>query len=216
MRHSRDIGNLRADVAENCRALLALAEKRGLRALVTETVRDDAYQKMLAEKAYAAKGAVTPSFHAEHAGLAFDICKNEKGHEYDDPVFFERMGALGKKVGFSWGGDWKSFPDRPHFQWDANGAYTGAMVRARRYPPLMPRFKEEEMTQQEFNERIEVYFRSLAQREPAPWSAEARAWAEQTGLIAGDETGNKQYKSFLTREQLVVLLRRFAQKNGME
>lgn len=216
MRHSRDIGNLRADVAENCRALLALAEKRGLRALVTETVRDDAYQKMLAEKGYAAKGAVTPSFHAEHAGLAFDICKNEKGHEYDDPVFFERMGALGKKVGFSWGGDWKSFPDRPHFQWDANGAYTGAMVRARRYPPLMPRFKEEEMTQQEFNERIEAYFRSLAQREPAPWSAEARAWAEQTGLIAGDETGNKQYKSFLTREQLVVLLRRFAQKNGME
>lgn len=216
MRHSRDIGDLRADVAENCRALLALAEKRGLRALVTETVRDDAYQKMLAEKGYAAKGAVTPSFHAEHAGLAFDICKNEKGHEYDDPVFFERMGALGKKVGFSWGGDWKSFPDRPHFQWDANGAYTGAMVRARRYPPLMPRFKEEEMTQQEFNERIEAYFRSLAQRGPAPWSAEARAWAEQTGLIAGDETGNKQYKSFLTREQLVVLLRRFAQKNGME
>lgn len=216
MRHSRDIGDLRADVAENCRALLALAEKRGLRALVTETVRDDAYQKMLAEKGYAAKGAVTPSFHAEHAGLAFDICKNEKGHEYDDPVFFERIGALGKKVGFSWGGDWKSFPDRPHFQWDANGAYTGAMVRARRYPPLMPRFKEEEMTQQEFNERIEAYFRSLAQREPAPWSAEARAWAEQTGLIAGDETGNKQYKSFLTREQLVVLLRRFAQKNGME
>lgn len=216
MRHSRDIGDLRADVAENCRALLALAEKRGLRALVTETVRDDAYQKMLAEKGYAAKGAVTPSFHAEHAGLAFDICKNEKGHEYDDPVFFERMGALGKKVGFSWGGDWKSFPDRPHFQWDANGAYTGAMVRARRYPPLMPRFKEEEMTQQEFNERIEAYFRSLAQREPAPWSTEARAWAEQTGLIAGDETGNKQYKSFLTREQLVVLLRRFAQKNGME
>lgn len=216
MRHSRDIGDLRADVAENCRALLTLAEKRGLRALVTETVRDDAYQKMLAEKGYAAKGAVTPSFHAEHAGLAFDICKNEKGHEYDDPVFFERMGALGKKVGFSWGGDWKSFPDRPHFQWDANGAYTGAMVRARRYPPLMPRFKEEEMTQQEFNERIEAYFRSLAQREPAPWSAEARAWAEQTGLIAGDETGNKQYKSFLTREQLVVLLRRFAQKNGME
>jgi len=216
MRHSRDIGDLRADVAENCRALLALAEKRGLRALVTETVRDDAYQKMLAEKGYAAKDAVTPSFHAEHAGLAFDICKNEKGHEYDDPVFFERMGALGKKVGFSWGGDWKSFPDRPHFQWDANGAYTGVMVRARRYPPLMPRFKEEEMTQQEFNERIEAYFRSLAQREPAPWSAEARAWAEQTGLIAGDETGNKQYKSFLTREQLVVLLRRFAQKNGME
>ena len=81
MRHSRSISDLRADVAENCRALLMLAEREGLSVLVTETVRDAEYQRMLAEKGYAAKGAVTPSFHAEHAGLAFDICKNEAGHE---------------------------------------------------------------------------------------------------------------------------------------
>ena len=206
MRHSRDIDDLRADVAANCRVLLALAEKQGLRALVTETVRDAEYQRMLAEKGYAAKGAVVPSFHANHAGLAFDICKNEAGHEYDDPAFFVKMGNLGKKVGFSWGGDWRSFPDRPHFQWDAGGTYTSAMVRARRYPPPMPRFEEEEMTQQEFNERMEAYLKALAQRDPADWSAEARAWAEKTGLIAGDETGNKQYRSFLTREQLALSL----------
>ena len=80
MRHSRDIDDLRADVAANCRTMIALAEREGLRVLVTETVRDGEYQRMLAEKGYAAKGAVTPSFHAEHAGLAFDICKNEVGH----------------------------------------------------------------------------------------------------------------------------------------
>ena len=214
MRHSRDIDDLRADVAANCRVLLALAEKQGLRALVTETVRDAEYQRMLAEKGYAAKGAVVPSFHANHAGLAFDICKNEAGHEYDDPAFFVKMGNLGKKVGFSWGGDWRSFPDRPHFQWDAGGTYTSAMVRARHYPPPMPRFEEEEMTQQEFNERMEAYLKALAQRDPADWSAEARAWAEKTGLIAGDETGNKQYRSFLTREQLAVLLHRYAKMTG--
>ena len=214
MRHSRDIDDLRADVAANCRSLIALAEREGLHALVTETVRDSEYQKMLAKKGYAAAGAVTPSFHADHAGLAFDICKNEKDHAYDDPAFFARMGELGKKVGFSWGGDWRSFPDRPHFQWDAGGTYTGAMVRARRYPPPMPRFEEEEMTQQEFNERMEAYLKALAQRDPADWSAEARAWAEKTGLIAGDETGNKQYRSFLTREQLAVLLHRYAKLTG--
>lgn len=214
MRHSRDIDDLRADVAANCRVLLALAEKQGLRALVTETVRDAEYQKMLAKKGYAAAGAVTPSFHADHAGLAFDICKNEAGHEYDDPAFFVKMGELGKKVGFSWGGDWRSFPDRPHFQWDAGGAYTGAMVRARHYPPPMPRFEEEEMTQQEFNERMETYLKTLAQQQPAHWSAEARAWAEAAGLIAGDETGNRQYRSFLTREQLAVLLHRYAKLTG--
>ena len=63
MRHSRSISDLRADVAENCRTLLTLAEREGLSVLVTETVRDAAYQRMLAEKGYAAKGAVTPSFH---------------------------------------------------------------------------------------------------------------------------------------------------------
>ena len=216
MRHSRDIDDLRADVAANCRALIALAEREGLRVLVTETVRDGEYQQMLAKKGYAAAGAVTPSFHADHAGLAFDICKNEKGHAYDDPAFFARMGVLGKRVGFSWGGDWRSFPDRPHFQWDAGGTYTGAMVRARRYPPPMPRFEEEEMTQQEFNERMEAYLKALAQRAPADWSAEARAWAEKTGLIAGDETGNKQYRGFLTREQFAVLLHRYARLTGEE
>ena len=214
MRHSRDIDDLRADVAANCRSLIALAEREGLHALVTETVRDSEYQKMLAKKGYAAAGAVTPSFHADHAGLAFDICKNEAGHEYDDPAFFVKMGELGKKVGFSWGGDWRSFPDRPHFQWDAGGTYTSAMVRARRYPPPMPRFEEEEMTQQEFNERMETYLKTLAQQQPAHWSAEARAWAEAAGLIAGDETGNRQYRSFLTREQLAVLLHRYAKLTG--
>lgn len=209
MRHSRDIDDLRADVAANCRVLLALAEKQGLRALVTETVRDAEYQRMLAEKGYAAAGAVTPSFHADHAGLAFDICKNEKGHAYDDPAFFARMGELGKKVGFSWGGDWRSFPDRPHFQWDGGGKYTSSMVRAGRYPPPMPRFEEEEtMTQEQFNTLMEGYWRSLAQREPADWSAEAREWAEKNGLIVGDGNGNKQYRSFVTREQLAVFLKR--------
>lgn len=209
MRHSRDIDDLRADVAANCRALIALAEREGLHALVTETVRDGEYQKMLAKKGYAAAGAVTPSFHADHAGLAFDICKNEKGHAYDDPAFFARMGELGKKVGFSWGGDWRSFPDRPHFQWDGGGKYTSSMVRAGRYPPPMPRFEEEEtMTQEQFNTLMEGYWRSLAQREPADWSAEAREWAEKNGLIVGDGNGNKQYRSFVTREQLAVFLKR--------
>ncbi len=175
MRHSRSISDLRADVAENCRVLLMLAEREGLSVLVTETVRDAEYQRMLAEKGYAAKGAVTPSFHAEHAGLAFDICKNEAGHEYDDPAFFIRVGEIGKMLGFSWGGDWGSFPDRPHFQWDAGATYTSAMIRAKRYPPPMPRYEEEEMTQQQFDAMMENYLKRLAQQTPAGWSAEARA-----------------------------------------
>ena len=83
------------------------------------------------------------------------------------------------------------------------------MIRAKRYPPPMPRYEEEEMTQQQFDAMMENYLKRLAQQAPASWSAEARAWAEKNGLIAGDEAGNKQYRSFLTREQMAVLMQRY-------
>lgn len=118
MYHSRDIADLRADVRANCVIFLDLCKEAGLPVLVTETVRDDEYQRYLARMGYAAKNATRPTFHGVKAGLAFDICKNVKGHEYDDPSFFARCGQIGKQVGFSWGGDWKKFPDKPHFQWD--------------------------------------------------------------------------------------------------
>lgn len=212
MYHSRDVGQLRADVAENCRILCERAAARGLNVLVTETVRDEEYQRYLAEKGYAAKTATVPTFHARGVGLAFDVCKNEKGHEYDDASFFDAVGRLGREMGFTWGGDWRSFPDRPHFQWDAGGSYSSAMIRAGRYPPPMPRFEEEEtMTQEQFNEMMENYWKMLAQREPSAWSAEARAWAEENGLIVGDGSGKKQYKAFVTREQMAVFLKRLAE-----
>ena len=65
---------------------------------MTETVRDDEYQRYLAANGYAAKSATRPTFHGVKAGLAFDICKNVKGHEYDDPSFFARCGQIGKQV----------------------------------------------------------------------------------------------------------------------
>ena len=178
MYNSREIGELRADVAVNCRTLIERAAARGLPVLVVQTVRDAEYQRYLVSMGYAARTATVPTFHAKGVGLAF-------------------------------GGDWRSFPDRPHFQWDGGGKYTSSMVRAGRYPPPMLRFEEEEtMTQEQFNTLMEGYWRSLAQREPADWSAEAREWAEKNGLIVGDGNGNKQYRSFVTREQLAVFLKR--------
>ncbi len=180
MYNGREIGELRADVAVNCRTLIERAAARGLPVLVVQTVRDAEYQRYLVSMGYAAGTATVPTFHAKGVGLAFDICKNVKGHEYDDPGFFTAMGRLGKEMGFTWGGDWRSFPDRPHFQWDGGGKYTSSMVRAGRYPPPMPRFEEEEtMTQEQFNTLMEGYWRSLAQREPADWSAEAREWSQK-------------------------------------
>jgi hypothetical protein len=174
--------------------------------LVTNTVRDAEYQ----EKCFANGTAKTkvPSFHAVEAGLAFDVCKNVKGHEYDDAAFFEAVGALGKELGFTWGGDWRDFPDRPHFQWDAHGAYTGAMVRAGQYPPKMPAAGDlsEKVLQEESVQ--------ASKNEPSAWSAKAREWAEKEGIFQGDGAGEMHYAEAVTREQLAVVLQRFAARFG--
>ena len=147
MLKSRAINRLRPDVAANCRIFLSLCKAEGLPVLVTETVRDKEYQAQLYAQGRTKPGKIvtkqkTPSFHWDKAALAFDICKNVKGHEYDDAAFFKRCGEIGKKVGFSWGGDWTSFVDKPHFQWDQKGKFTASMVRALKLPPQMPKYQE--------------------------------------------------------------------------
>lgn len=147
MLKSRDISRLRSDVAANCRVFIQRCKAAGLPVLVVETVRDLEYQASLYAKGRSKPGKIvtnqkTPSFHWDKVGLAFDICKNVKGHEYDDADFFRRCGAIGKEMGFTWGGDWKSLPDKPHFQWDDGGRYTAAMVRKGQLPRMMPAYKE--------------------------------------------------------------------------
>lgn len=207
MLNSRSIDDLRPDVAANCRKLIEMARADGWPVLVTGTVRDDEFQQSCYEKGTGGKPPAT--FHSVKAGLAFDICKNIKGQEYGDSEFWAYCGALGQKIGFEWGGTWKSFVDKPHFQWSQNGIYTSAMIRAGKYPPVMPLYEEdEEMTQETFNQLMEGYLASLAAQEPSDWSTEARAWAEENGIITGDENGSKKYKAFTTREQMVQLLYR--------
>lgn len=152
MLNSRDIEKLRPDVAANCRVFLDLCKAEGLPVLVTQTVRDAEYQASLYAQGRTKPGSIvtnqkTPSFHSDKAGLAFDIAKNVKGHEYDDLAFFNRCGEIGKKIGFSWGGDWLSLQDKPHFQWDAGGKYTASMVRAGKLPPAMPLYQMQQEVQ---------------------------------------------------------------------
>lgn len=73
---------------------------------------------------------------------------------------------------------------------------------------------EEEVTQEQFNQMMDTYLVNLAKKEPSTWSQEARAYAESHNLIKGDDVGNKMYKKFVTREELVSVLYRMMQ-NGI-
>ena len=71
---------------------------------------------------------------------------------------------------------------------------------------------EGDMTQAEFDKMMENYLARLRQEPPSDWSRGAREWAEKNGIIKGDENGDKQYKAFVTREQLVTFLQRIADR----
>lgn len=54
-------------------------------------------------------------YNSQHQwGIAFDFYKNVPGHAYDDLQFFDDVARIAKGLGLGWGGDWKSFVDRPH------------------------------------------------------------------------------------------------------
>ena len=134
------------------------------------------------------------------AGLAFDICKNVRGHEYDDATFFALCGQIGKQVGFSWGGDWRKFPDRPHFQWDNHLKWTGSMILAGRYPPEM----EEYMTQADFNKMMDTYLaQKRAEKNPSTWAKDTWELAKKQGITDGSGP-----HGLCTREEVVALIER--------
>ena len=199
MYHSRDIADLRADVRANCVIFLDLCKEAGLPVLITETVRDDEYQRYLAANGYASKKATRPTFHSVKAGLAFDICKNVKGHEYDDLSFFDKCGQIAKQVGFSWGGDWKSFPDKPHIQWDAHGKYTGSMILAGKYPPEM----EEYMDQATFNKMADAYLAQLRTKTVSTWAKDDWEKAKKDKITDGTAP-----QGLITRQEVVTMIDR--------
>ena len=211
MLNSRDIDLLRPDVAANCHLWVERCRAAGLNVLVTNTVRDREYQAYLYEQGRTRPGGIVtnspvPTFHADTSGLAFDFCKNVKGHEYDDRDFFREAAAIAKEMGFSWGGDWKSFVDLPHIQWDDGKRYTDSDIKAGRYPPEMPLW-EETMSEQQFYEMflqaMATYTKKLESKEVSAWAKEDWERAVEAGLFDGSMP-----QAPLTREQAAAIIAR--------
>ena len=83
--------------------------------------------------------------------------------------------------------------------------------------PTAPEIEEEEeMTQEQFNIMMNNWIAEQAKKEPGDWSKEFRDWSERNGLLAGDSSGNKMYKKFLTREEFITVLYRALHRNFIE
>lgn len=69
---------------------------------------------------------------------------------------------------------------------------------------------DENMTYDTFKKYMDQYLIKRAAQQPSDWSSEARAWAEENGIIQGDDQGRKKYKSWPTREELIEILYRMS------
>ncbi len=220
MINSRALDDLQPEVEENCRIFLALCAAEGLPVLVTQTLRDDEYQASLYAKGRTEPGRIvtnskTTTFHGR--GLAFDICKNVKGEEYSDRSFFARCGVIGKKVGFSWGGDFGSFPDMPHLQWDSGGQYSGSMIRAGRLPPLMPIYRKDDdmITLNDIASMSDEAVLALVDKIQDVLGKQVQSGsvgAELQEAVAMGITDGSKPKGLCTRAQAAVMVKRAIEK----
>lgn len=72
---------------------------------------------------------------------------------------------------------------------------------------------DEDMTQEKFNEMMNVYLSQLA-AQPVTWEQDAMTWAQANGLINGNKKGQLMPKRFMTRGEFAAVLKRYAEKSG--
>jgi peptidoglycan L-alanyl-D-glutamate endopeptidase CwlK len=108
------IATLHRKVQPVARQFVKLAADNGITIKITSGTRTYAEQDVLYAKGNVTKARGGYSNH--NFGLAFDITLFQGSSPVWESPKYKTLGALGKSLGLSWGGDWQSFEDEPHFQ----------------------------------------------------------------------------------------------------
>lgn len=126
---------LHESVRPMAQALLEQAWNEGIALVVTQGYRSLAEQDRLYQQGRTTPGAIVtnapPGSSWHNFGLAFDVAILDSSGQPswpNDTKLWSRIGQIGKAQGLSWGGDFKSFVDRPHFE--HRGGLTLADVQA--------------------------------------------------------------------------------------
>lgn len=114
----RDINELLPVAQTACRLLFQECYKAGIRDIfITETYRSQARQNYLYEQGRTRPGQiVTWTKSSRHTSrLAWDIAVAPPKSLYDTATL-NKVGAIARRLGITWGGDWVGSVDRPHFE----------------------------------------------------------------------------------------------------
>jgi peptidoglycan LD-endopeptidase CwlK len=122
------IKDLHPNIRAKAREFLNKAEKQGLKLRIVSGLRDFQEQAELYKMGRTKKidpitgkkidivtnAKAGQSMH--NYGLAIDVVSIVNGKEDWENTDWKKVAQIGKSVGFEWGGNWKTFIDRPHFQ----------------------------------------------------------------------------------------------------
>lgn len=213
---SRDISLLHPELQEIISVFLKKCAALDFKVGISQTWRSKAEQDELYAQGRTKPGSIVTRAKYPKSphnwGVAFDIYRNDgKGAYYDADGWFRKVGQVGKSCGLFWGGDFRTFVDQPHFEMPEylpNNSVNTLIAKYGTPEKFKETWEDDFVTQEKFNEMMDNYLKSLSKEDPSAWSEEARKWAEENGIILGDQNGNKQYKNFCTREAMVQFLYR--------
>lgn len=117
----RGIEHLITEAQNKANMLVNECAKEGLIVKITDTLRTKDEQDALYNQGRTTPGSIVTNVKYPNSmhcwGVAFDICRNDgKGAYNDSDGWFSKVGAIGVRIGLEWGGNFKSFVDKPHFQ----------------------------------------------------------------------------------------------------
>ncbi|ASA96819.1 M15 family metallopeptidase [Anoxybacillus sp. FSL W8-0104] len=186
-------------VATKARQLIERAYKEGINIIITQGLRTIEEQNELYAQGRTKTGKIVTNARGGYSyhnfGLAFDfaILNADGSVNWNVDEKWKRVGALGKSLGLEWGGDWRDFPDYPHFQ--LTFGLSLADLRAGKRPPTQsPQQKEEKEVNKDDVK--------------GHWAEASIRKAMEKGVIKGYADGTFKPDEPVTRAQLAVILDR--------
>lgn len=134
-------------VRESALEMIKRAYKEGINVQISEGHRSYKRQNELYAQGRTKSGNIVTNARGGQSwhnfGIAIDFFLTN--HTGSTAVWtvnsnWRRVAAIGKSLGFEWGGDWTSFKDYPHLQ--MTGGYTLAQLRAGKKPRLVSKVKK--------------------------------------------------------------------------
>lgn len=127
------INNLHPKIRPYAQQLINEAYRQGIKLRITSGTRSYAEQAALYAKGRTAPGPIVtnakPGYSFHNFGLALDVVPMVNGKPAWNYSDWAKIGSIGKSIGFSWGGDWTSFKDKPHFEMSFGNSL--AMLRSK-------------------------------------------------------------------------------------